>query len=165
MAIKFEQSNTEHPQLLYECKLYNYLHNDSTVIDKGIPNIYYCSTEGKFKFNEGDYNVLVMDLMGSSLESLFENTLRKFSLKTVLMLIDQMISRIEYIHNRHFIHRDIKPDNFCVGLNKTAHKIFVIDFGLAKRYIQRDGKHIPYREGKNLTGTARYASINTHLGI
>lgn len=81
------------------------------------------------------------------------------------MLIDQMINRIEYVHNRHFIHRDIKPDNFCVGLNKTAHKIFLIDFGLAKRYIQRDGKHIPYREGKNLTGTARYASINTHLGI
>jgi len=69
------------------------------------------------------------------------------------------------VHNRHFIHRDIKPDNFCVGLNKTSHKIFLIDFGLAKRYIQRDGKHIPYREGKNLTGTARYASINTHLGI
>ena len=103
--------------------------------------------------------------MGPSLESLFENTLRKFSLKTVLMLINQMITRIEYVHNRHFIHRDIKPDNFCVGLNKTAHKIFLIDFGLAKRYIQRDGKHIPYREGKNLTGTARYASINTHLGI
>ena len=106
-----------------------------------------------------------MDLMGSSLESLFENTLRKFSLKTVLMLIDQMVTRIEYVHNRHFIHRDIKPDNFCIGLNKTSHKISLIDFGLAKRYIQRDGKHIPYREGKNLTGTARYASINTHLGI
>lgn len=106
-----------------------------------------------------------MDLMGPSLESLFNTTLRKFSLKTVLMLIDQMIARIEYIHNRHFIHRDIKPDNFCIGLNKTANKIFLLDFGLAKRYIQRDGKHIPYREGKNLTGTARYASINTHLGI
>lgn len=103
--------------------------------------------------------------MGGSLESLFNQTLRKFSLKTVLMLIDQMIQRIEYIHNRHFIHRDIKPDNFCIGLNKTSHKIFILDFGLAKRYIQRDGKHIPYREGKNLTGTARYASINTHLGI
>ena len=113
----------------------------------------------------GDYNVLVMDLMGSSLESLFENTLRKFSLKTVLMIIDQMINRIEYIHNRHFLHRDIKPDNFCIGIHKTSHKVFVIDFGLAKRYIQRDGKHIPYREGKNLTGTARYASVNTHLGI
>ena len=80
--------------MIYECKLYNYLHNDSTVIDKGIPNVYYCSTEGKLVFNIGDFNVLVMDLMGPSLESLFNQTLRKFSLKTVLMLIDQMISRI-----------------------------------------------------------------------
>ena len=61
------------------------------------------------------------------------------------MLIDQMIARIEYVHNRHFIHRDIKPDNFCIGLHKTANKIFILDFGLAKRYIQRDGKHIPYK--------------------
>lgn len=86
-----------------------------------------------------------MDLMGPSLEDLFDKTLRKFSLKTVLMLIDQMISRIEYIHNRHFIHRDIKPDNFCVGLHKTSNKIFILDFGLAKRYIQRNGKHIDYK--------------------
>ena len=74
-----------------------------------------------------------MDLMGPSLESLFNQSLRKFSLKTVLMLIDQMISRIEFIHKHHFIHRDIKPDNFCIGINKTSHKIFLLDFGLAKR--------------------------------
>jgi len=50
-------------------------------------------------------------------------------------------------------------------MNKNAHKVFCVDFGLAKRYIKKDGKHIDYKEGKNLTGTARYASINTHLGI
>jgi len=81
------------------------------------------------------------------------------------MLIDQMISRVEYIHSHHFIHRDIKPDNFCIGLNKMAHKIFIIDFGLAKRFIERDGKCIAYKEGKKLRGTIRDASINTHLGI
>jgi len=69
------------------------------------------------------------------------------------------------MHNKHFIHRDIKPDNFVVGTAKFAHKVFIIDFGLAKRYIKRNGEHIDYREGKSLTGTARYASINTHLGI
>ena len=107
-----------------------------------------------------------MDLMGPSLEDLFEKTPSKqFSLKTVLMLVDQMIQRIEFVHNRAFLHRDIKPDNFCIGNNKTRKKLFLIDFGLAKRYLQRDGKHIPYREGKSLTGTPRYASLNTHLGI
>ena len=69
------------------------------------------------------------------------------------------------MHNRHFIHRDIKPDNFTMGFDKKANKVYVIDFGLAKRYIGKNGKHIPYVENKSLTGTARYASINTHLGI
>ena len=47
VAVKVEPVNTEYPSLIYECKLYNFLHNDSTVMDKGIPNVYYCSTEGK----------------------------------------------------------------------------------------------------------------------
>ena len=73
---------------------------------------------------------------------------------------------MEYIHSKNLIHRDIKPDNFLMGLGKKGNLVYIIDFGLAKKYRDaRTHQHIPYRENKNLTGTARYASINTHLGI
>lgn len=115
---------------------------------------------------EGEFYAMVIDLLGPSLEDLFNFCSRRFSIKTVLLLADQLLSRIEYIHSRNFLHRDIKPDNFLMGLGRRGNQVHVIDFGLAKKY--RDPKthlHIPYREHKNLTGTARYASINTHLGI
>ncbi|CAN0900094.1 Casein kinase 1-like protein 3 [Linum grandiflorum] len=149
-----ENSKTKHPQLLYEAKLYNILQGGS-----GIPST-------KWSGLDGEDHVLVLDLLGPSLEDLFVYCGRKFSLKTVLMLAEQMITRIEYVHSKGYLHRDIKPDNFLMGLGRKANQVYIIDFGLAKRY--RDAttnRHIPYRENKNLTGTARYASCNTHLGI
>ncbi|KAL8102604.1 hypothetical protein AgCh_027211 [Apium graveolens] len=154
VAIKLENIKTKHPQLLYESKLYRILQGGT-----GIPNVRWFGVEG-------DYNVLVMDLLGPSLEDLFNFCNRKLSLKTVLMLADQMINRVEFVHTKSFLHRDIKPDNFLMGLGRRANQVYVIDFGLAKKF--RDSsthQHIPYRENKNLTGTARYASMNTHLGI
>ncbi|KAF4084965.1 hypothetical protein AMELA_G00112000 [Ameiurus melas] len=108
----------------------------------------------------------IYKMMQEGVGDLFNFCSRKFSLKTVLLLADQMISRIEYIHSKNFIHRDVKPDNFLMGLGKKGNLVYIIDFGLAKKYRDaRTHQHIPYRENKNLTGTARYASINTHLGI
>lgn len=153
-AIKLESVKTKHPQLIYESKLYKLLAGGD-----GVPRVKYFGVEG-------DYNVMVMDLLGPSLEDLFNFCCRKFSVKTVLLLADQMISRIEFVHARNFIHRDIKPDNFLMGLGRKGNQVYIIDFGLAKKYRDPTTRqHIPYRENKNLTGTARYASINTHLGI
>ncbi|CAL9039405.1 casein kinase 1-like protein 2 [Musa acuminata AAA Group] len=154
VAIKLENIKTKHPQLLYESKLYKILQGGT-----GIPNVRWFGVEG-------DYNVLVMDLLGPSLEDLFNFCSRKLSLKTVLMLADQMINRVEFVHSKSFLHRDIKPDNFIMGLGRRANQVYIIDFGLAKKYRDTSShQHIPYRENKNLTGTARYASVNTHLGI
>ncbi|CAL8356843.1 unnamed protein product [Merluccius merluccius] len=154
VAVKLESQKARHPQLLYESKLYKILQGGI-----GIPHI-------RWYGQEKDYNVLVMDLLGPSLEDLFNFCSRRFTMKTVLMLADQMISRIEYVHTKNFIHRDIKPDNFLMGIGRHCNKLFLIDFGLAKKYRDnRTRQHIPYREDKNLTGTARYASINAHLGI
>ncbi|KAK1420639.1 hypothetical protein QVD17_22394 [Tagetes erecta] len=154
LAIKLENVKTKHPQLLYESKSYKILQGGT-----GIPNVRWFGVEG-------DYNVLVMDLLGPSLEDLFNFCSRKLSLKTVLMLADKMINRIEFVHSKSFLHRDIKPDNFLMGLGRRANQVYIIDFGLIKKYRDTTTHHhIPYRENKNLTGTARYASMNTHLGI
>lgn len=154
LAVKLESSRSKHPMLMYEAKLLKHLQGVP-----GIANVHYCDVEG-------DHNVMVMDLLGPSLEDLFNSCHRKFTLKSVLMIADQMLYRIEYLHSKHFIHRDIKPDNFLVGHQKKQNIVYLIDFGLAKKY--RDPKsqqHIPYRENKSLTGTARYASVNAHAGI
>ncbi|KAE8257095.1 hypothetical protein A4X13_0g2583 [Tilletia indica] len=155
VAIKFEPRKTDAPQLRDEYRTYKLL--TGTL---GIPQAYFFGTEGQ-------HNILVIDLLGPSLEDLFDLCGRKLSIKTVCMTAKQMISRVQSIHEKNLIYRDIKPDNFLIGRPNTnnSNLVYTVDFGMAKQY--RDPKtkqHIPYRERKSLSGTARYMSINTHLG-
>ncbi len=157
VALKFESVNISVPQLAYEFNVYLKLNKRKPI---GIPKIY--NYYESYRLSHGKYNILVMDLLGNSLQELLQKCGGKFSLKTLLQIAIQLIDRIKFIHDNNYIHRDIKPDNFV--FHKSI--VYLVDFGLAKQY--RDPKthlHMNYKENKRLIGTPRYTSINTHLGI
>jgi casein kinase I family protein HRR25 len=150
-ALKLEKKETNQNSLENEAIIMNYL--------KG-PNIPFV----KFYGSTIDYNILVMQLLGKSLEYYFEEK-KSFSLKTVCMLGFQMVSILEYIHNKHILHIDIKPDNFVMGLNNLSKYVYLLDFGLAKKYrSSRTLVQIPFENNNRVVGTTRYASINALKG-
>ena len=153
-AIKFENKNKGQNLLENEAYIMSYLNG---------PRIPAVKSFGY----SGDHNVLIMELMGKSLEDLFENLPnKKMSIRCVCNLGYQMIDIMEYIHNKHIIHRDIKPDNFVMGKGAKSKYLFLLDFGLSKKYRSSTTlKHYPLIKRKKLTGTARYASINALNGV
>ena len=153
-AIKLENKNRSQNLLESEAHIMSYLTG---------PRIPMVKSFGY----TADYNVLVMELMGKSLEDLFESMpIKKMSVRCVCNLGYQMVEIIEFIHNKHIVHRDIKPDNFVMGKGIKSKNLYLLDFGLAKKYRSSSTlKHYPLLKKKHLTGTARYASINALNGL
>ena len=148
---KIEPSNTPQPLLKKESEIMDYLRGP------GIPTI-------KLFGQSGDYNILIMQLLGKSLDY-YIRKIEKFSIKTTVMLACQMLDILEFIHLRHIIHRDIKPANFAMGLGKSNLDLFIIDFGFAKKYRSNKSSKInKMTKGNQLTGTPRFASINAMKG-
>lgn len=102
---------------------------------------------------------MVFDLLGPSLEDLFNYCNRRFSFKTILMLADQLLDRLQLIHSREIVHRDIKPENFLIGTGRQGTRVYITDFGLA--WSEHAATAV---KGRGLIGTALFASVNGHLG-
>lgn len=158
-AIKFEKSTVKSSVIEIEYEIYEHLQGG-----EGVPKIAWI---GEYK----KYKLMVMELLGPSLDKYFIYCQRLFSPVTTAMIGIEMVKRIQYIHSRGFLHRDIKPNNFMLGkFSKTLEyvndkTVYVIDFGLSKEYIDFEtGEHLPFKDGRRFIGTPRYASIGTHLG-
>ena len=152
-AFKFEKKRPNKRSLLKnESEVMIYLKG------KGIPLI-------ESYIEDDNYNIMIMQLLGKSLEGILkESDNKKYSLKTVCLLALEIIPILKFIHDKHIIHRDIKPDNFAIGYDDPC-QIYILDFGLAKKYrSSRTLKHNPLIKHARLTGTARYASINALKG-
>lgn len=149
VAIKLEKNTNEHKSLKFEAKIYQYLGK----ID-GFPQLKMFGT-----FD--DINYMVIDLLGKPLSHMI-HYYKAFSLKTTLILGIQIINRIKTLHESQLIHRDIKPSNFIFGSGvKSTNKLYLIDFGFAKRYLN-NRTHIQENRIKNIIGSKNFVSLNVH---
>jgi len=151
VAIKVEQINNRTKLIKNESNIYQYLKDC-----KFVPNIKW------FGKDTNNY-YMVINLLGDSLNVVKEKQQQSvLTLKQTLQIGVQIIIILEQIHNKGLVHRDIKPDNFLFGLNNNVNKLFIIDFGLCKTYLNGDNKHIQIKSTSSLIGTPTFASINSH---
>ncbi|KAG2130924.1 putative casein kinase [Suillus bovinus] len=123
----------------------------------GIPHVHWFG-------REDSYDALVLDCLGQSLESLFKAYQHSFSHNTIVFIAPQLVCHLQYIHSKHFIHCDLKPDNILIRTGKDAHKIFLVDFGISKQYrCPRTHLHIAFKQTASLTGTPAFTSINSTI--
>ena len=168
---KEEKKPGKTPQLKTESKIYQTLLNIQADDVSGAKPLGQDDVTGVPRFygvgELPDCYYMIIDFLGPNLIELFNYCgCKKFTISTVCLIALQVLNRIENIHKHHYLHRDIKPENFLIGIHEKSNIIYLIDFGLSKRYKNpKTHQHIPYREGRALTGTARYVSINTHMGI
>lgn len=154
VAVKFEDLGARTQQLEQEATIMNLLRQN--VQPQGFSR---CIQFGK----EGGFAYLVMEYLGKSLEDTMQLCGGRKKPMTVALIADQLLRRVDVLHSKGIVHRDIKPENFMWGRADKIHHLYMIDFGLSKRYY--DKTHLPIRDKLSLTGTARYASINAHKGI
>lgn len=148
VAIKVEPIINDLKLLKNESKIYQYL-----IDNKGFPNVKWFGKDSQNYY-------MVINLLGESLQSLKERN-QTFSLKLVLQIGVQIINLLKMIHTKGIVHRDIKPDNFLLGLNSKNKQIFLIDFGFCKTFLNNN-KHIEMKKTNNLIGTNNFASVNAH---
>ena len=153
-ACKIESINELNPQLYHESKIMNIMKNCN-----GFPICYsFCNTDQD--------KILIMDYLGPNLDTIMNKLpKKKFSVKTSLMVMIQCLERLKNLHDKGIIHRDMKPENFVIGRKNKERIIFLIDFGLSKKYLNDNNIHIGMKKDRNIIGTVRYISMNTHQGF
>jgi len=150
VAIKMEKIDSEMNSLKHETKIYQYLNGNI-----GIPSLKWYGTDLNHRY-------MVISLLGDNLSNLLQKH-SCFSLQITIQIGIQALKIIEKIHEMGLIHRDIKPDNFLFGRNENKHQLYLIDFGICKRYTSDNGEHMKMNKIKKMIGSLNYCSINSHL--